>query len=130
MYELRKVMKPISDYDYLSWPLWEDKVMGLPEIKKLKMCGVSVVADLLTSSWEVLSKVTIEQTRNINLNFLEYMAIKQCITRFIKNAKKDRLNIGPYRPYMLNLAFSQKKDVKTYIRKQVNMGKSYWMRFH
>ena len=43
--------------------------MGLPEIKKLKVCGVNVVADLLTSSWEVLSKATIEQTRNINLNF-------------------------------------------------------------
>ena len=88
MYELRKIMKPTSDYDYLSWPLGDDKVMGLPDIKKLKVCGVSVVADLLTSSWKVLSKATIEQTRNINLNFLEYMAIKQCITRFIKNAKR------------------------------------------
>ena len=82
--------------------------MGLPEIKKLKMCGVSVVADLLTSSWEVLSKATIEQTRNININFLEYMAIKQCITRFIKNAKKDRLNIGPYRPYVKSCIFTKK----------------------
>ena len=109
MYDLRKIMKPITDYDYLSWPVWDDKLVGLPDINKLKVCGVNVVADLLNSSWEVLSKATIEQTRNVNLNFLDYMAIKQCITRFIKNAKKDRVNIGPYRPYMLNLAFSQKK---------------------
>ena len=109
MYDLRKIMKPITDYDYLSWPLWDDNLVRLPDINKLKVCGVNVVADLLNSSWEVLTKATIEQTRNVNLNFLEYMAIKQCITRFIKNAKKDRVNIGPYRPYMLNLAFSQKK---------------------
>ena len=94
------------------------------------MCGVNVVADLLNSTWEILFKETIEQTRNINLNFLEYMAIKQCLTSFIRNAKKDRLDIGPYRPYMLNLAFSQKKNVKSYTEKQVNMVRSYWMKFH
>ena len=40
-------MKPTSDHDYLTWPMWDDKVIRLPEIKKLKMCGVNVVADLL-----------------------------------------------------------------------------------
>ena len=59
------------------------------------MCGVNVVADLLNSTWEILSKETIEQTRNINLNLLEYMAIKQSVNSFIKNARKDRLNVGP-----------------------------------
>ena len=86
------------------------------------MCGVNVVADLLNSTWEILTKETIEQTRNINLNFLEYMAIKQSLTRFIKNARKDRLNVGPYRPYMLNLAFSQRKGCQDIYRKTGQYG--------
>ena len=122
MYDLRHIMKPTTDHDYLTWPIWHDKTLRLPEIKKkLKVRGGNVVAELLDSTWEVLPKETIEQARNVNLNFLEYTAIKQSLTRFIKNANKNRVNIGPYRPYMLNLAFSQKKDVKIYIRKQANM---------
>ena len=75
---------------------------------------MNVVADLLDSTWEVLSKETIEQTRNVILYFLEYMAIKQSLTGFIKNASKKRMNIGPYRPYMLNLAF-RKNGLPRYI---------------
>ena len=122
MYDLRKIMKPTSDRDYLTWPIWDDKVIRLPETKKFKMCGVNVVADLLKSTWEILSKETIEQTRNININFLEYMAIKQSWKCFIKNARKDRLNVGPYRPYMLNLTFSQKKGCQDIYRKTGQYG--------
>ena len=77
MYDLRKIMKPITDYDHLTWPIWHDKTIRLPEIRKLKVRGVSVVANLLDANWEVLSKETIEQTKNVNLSFLEYMTIKQ-----------------------------------------------------
>ena len=88
MYDLRHIMKPITDHDYLTWPSWHDKTLRLPEIKTLKVRGVNVVADLLDSTWEVLPKEIIEQSRNVNLNFLEYMAIKQSLTSFIKDANK------------------------------------------
>ena len=70
-------MKPITDYDYLTLPIWHDKMLRMPKIRKLEMCGVNVVADLLDTNWDILSKEIIEQTRYVNLNFLEYMAIKQ-----------------------------------------------------
>ena len=122
MYNLRMLMRPATDYDYLSWPIWHDHVIKLPEIKKLKKCSVHVVADLLDSSWEILGRGTIEQTRNITLNFLEYLAIKQSIKEFIKNASKKRVNMGPYIPYMLNLAFSQKKGCHDIYRKTGQYG--------
>ena len=43
MYDLRKIMKPIKDHDYLTWPIWHEKTLRLPEIRKLKVgsceCG-------------------------------------------------------------------------------------------
>ena len=71
MYDLRKIMKPITDHEYLTCSIWHGKTLRLPEIRKLKVLRVSVVADLLDSTSEVPSKETIEQTRNVNLNFLE-----------------------------------------------------------
>ena len=105
-----EVAQSIYDLRYIIKP-----TLRLPEIKKLKVRGVNVVADLLDSTCEVLPDETIEQCRNVNLNFLEYMAIKQSLTSFIKNANKNRVNIGPYRPYMLNLAFHRKRDARIYI---------------
>ena len=49
-----------------------------------------------------MSKEDIERTKGVNLNFLEYLSIKQSIKQFIRNADKRRVNVGPYRPYMLN----------------------------
>ena len=69
---------------------------------------LSMVSDLLGITWEIMSKEEIERTRGVNLNFLEYLSIEQSIKEFIKNADKKRVNVGPYRPYMLTLVFSQK----------------------
>ena len=33
--DLRVGRIPVVDLDYLSWPLWQDQVINLPEIKKL-----------------------------------------------------------------------------------------------
>ena len=48
-----------------------------------------MVADLLDRSWEIMTKEEIERSKNVTLNFLEYMSIKQSIKGFIKNAKKQ-----------------------------------------
>ena len=50
MYYLRHIMKPTTDY--LTWPIWHDKTLRLPEIKRLKVRGVNVVVDLLDSTWK------------------------------------------------------------------------------
>ena len=77
MYDLRMFRGPVTDHDYLSWPLWQDQVIKLSDINKLKKCNVCMVSDLLDLSWKRLPKVEVEQTRNVTLNFLEYLAIKQ-----------------------------------------------------
>ena len=39
--DLRLGRRPVVDLDYLSWPLWHDQVINLPEIeKKLQKCNV------------------------------------------------------------------------------------------
>ena len=88
-----------------------------------------MVSDLLGTAWEILYKEEIEQTRCVNLNFLKYLSIKQSIKEFINNADKKRVNVGPNRPYMLNLAFSQKRYARTYIEKQVSMESKYFKKF-
>ena len=81
---------------------------------------MSIVADILGNNWEIMTKIEIERTRGIN--FLEYMSIKQSVKSFIKNADKQRVNIGPYRPYLLNIVFSQKKGCQDIYRKTGNYG--------
>ena len=36
LYDLRMFRGPVTDYDYLSWSLWQDQVINLPDINKLK----------------------------------------------------------------------------------------------
>ena len=110
--DLRNGIKPITDLDYLSWLLWYDQTINLPIIKKLQRKNVCLVSDLLGLTWEIMTKEELERTKGINLNFLEYMAIKQSVKRFIVNAEKKRVNIGPYRPLLLNIVFSQKRVSK------------------
>ena len=81
-----------------------------------------MVADLLDRSWEIMTKEEIERTKDVYLNFLEYMSIKQSIKGFIKNAKKQIENIGPYRPYLLNIVFSEKKGCQHIYRKTGQYG--------
>ena len=81
-----------------------------------------MVSDLLGINWEIMAKDEIEMTRGANLNFLEYLSIKQSFKRFIKNADKHRVNIGPYRPYLLNIVFSQKKGCQDIYRKTGHYG--------
>ena len=81
-----------------------------------------MVSDLLDISWEIMTKEEIERTKGVNLNFLEYLSIKQSIRQFIRNADKRRVNLGPYRPYMLNLVFSQKKGCQDIYRKTGQYG--------
>ena len=69
-----------------------------------------------------MSKEEIERTKGVNLNLLEYMSINQSIKRFIDNADKQRINIGPYRPYLLNIVFSQKKGYQDIYRKTGHYG--------
>ena len=112
--DLRNGTRPITDLVYLSWPIWYDQIIKLPIIKKLQRKNVCLVSDLLGITWEILTKDEIERTRGINLNFLEFMAIKQSVKRFISNAEKKRVNIGPYRPFLLNIVFSQKRCQNMY----------------
>ena len=89
-----------------------------------------MVSDLIGITWEIMSKEEIERTKGVNLNLLEYMSIKQSIKRFINNADKQRVNIGPYRPFLLNIVFSQKRDVKTYTEKQAIMEVNLYKKYH
>ena len=119
---LREYTKPKTDLDYLCWPLWHDPYIKLPLLQKLMNKNVSIVADILGINWEIMTKIEIERTRGINLNFLEYMSIKQSVKSFIKNADKQRVDIGPYRPHLLNIVFSQKKGCQDIYRKTGNYG--------
>ena len=85
--------------------------------------------DLLDITWEIMTKEEIERTKSVNLNFLEYLSIKQSIKQFIRNADKRRVNLGPYRPYMLNLVFSQKRDVRIFIEKPGNMELKFFLKY-
>ena len=120
--DLRSVLTPITDQDYLCWPLWYDQTLKLPIIKKLQKKNVYMIADLLDRSWEIMTKEEIERSKNVTLNFLEYMSIKQSIKDFIKNAKKQIENTGPYRPYLLNIVFSEKKGCQNLYRKTGQYG--------
>ena len=107
--------------------LWHDDVIKLPVIKKLQKDNVCLVSDLIGITWEIMSKEEIQRARGVDLN-LEYLSIKQGIKEFIKNAEK-RVNIGPYRPYMLKIVFSQRRDVKTYIERQANMESKFYKKY-
>ena len=74
-----------------------------------------MVSDLLEIDWEIMSKEKIERTKGVTLNFLEYMSINHSIKRFISNTEKNRVNIGPYRPYLLNIVFSPKRRLSRYL---------------
>ena len=87
MYDLRSRVLPIADFEYLSWPLWYDK-----------------------------SKQEIEETRGISLDFVEYMALKTGVSRFIKNVEKISFIVRPRRPEMLNLMYPTEK-MSGYIQK-------------
>ena len=106
---LRAEIRPMKDLDYLCWPLWYDQNLNLPLIKKLQKKNVDMVSDILGEFWDIMTKEEIERTKGINLNFLEYMAIHHSVSRFISNAEKHSPNIGPYRPILLNVVFSQQK---------------------
>ena len=84
-----------------------------------------MVADVLDQTWNILSKQEIEERTGVNLNFSEYMALKQGESQFIKNASKETLNSGPHRPEMLNLVLSPKKCVKIYTENLVNFRSKY-----
>ena len=84
---LREYSKPKTDLDYLCWPLWYDQYIKLPLLQKLKKKNVCIVADLLGINWEIMTKVEIERSRGVNLNFLEYLSIKQSVKRFIKKCR-------------------------------------------
>ena len=75
--DLRKELRPLTDLDYLCWPLWYDHVIRLPIIKKLQRNNVCMVSDLLEIDWEIMSKEKIERTKGVTLNFLEYMSINR-----------------------------------------------------
>ena len=63
--DLRKELRPLTDLDYLCWPLWYDHVIRLPIIKKLQRNNVCMVSDLLEIDWEIMSKEKIERTEKI-----------------------------------------------------------------
>ena len=50
------------------------------------------------------------------------MSINQSVKRFIANADKQRINIGPYRPVLLNVFFSQQKGCQNICRKTGHYG--------
>ena len=50
-----------------------------------------MVADLIGLNWEIMSKEEIEISKRVNLNFLEYLSIKQSIKEFIKMQQKKDL---------------------------------------
>ena len=63
-------------------------------------------SDLLDPILGILSTEDIEKMRGIELNSLEYMAIKTRVTKCIQNANKTTLRMGSHRPEMLNLVFT------------------------
>ena len=86
--DLRKELRPLTDLDFLCWPLWYDPIIRLPIIKILQRNNVCMVSDLLEIDWEIMSKEIIERTKGVTLTFLEYMSINHSIKRFISNAEK------------------------------------------
>ena len=119
---LRAEIRPTKDLDYLCWPLWFDQNLNLPLIQKLQNKNVNMISDVMGEFWNIMAKEEIEETRGINLNFLEYMAIHHSISRFILNAKKNLPNIGPFRPILLNTVFSQQKGCQNIYRKTGQYG--------
>ena len=119
---LRAEIRPTKDLDYLCWPLWFDQNLNLPLIKKLQNKNVNMISDVLGEFWNIMSKEEIERTRGINLNFLEYMAIHHSVSRFISNAEKNLPNIGPFRPILLSIVFSQQKGCQNIYRKTGHYG--------
>ena len=111
MYDLRKTIKPSWDYEFLSWPLWHDNIQ-IPKIRVLANRNVVMVADVLDQEWNVLQKQALKEKTHTRLNFLKYMAINRGTTKFIKNAVKETVNVGPHRPAMLNLVFTQQKECR------------------
>ena len=43
--DLRNGIRPITDLDYLSWPLWYDQTINLPIIKELQRKNVCLVSE-------------------------------------------------------------------------------------
>ena len=119
---LRAEIRPMKDLDYLCWPLWYDQNLNLPLIKKLQKKNVDMVSDILGEFWDIMTKEEIERTKGINLNSLEYMAINHSVSRFISNAENNAPNIGPYRPMLLNVVFSQQKGCQNIYRKTGQYG--------
>ena len=54
MYDLRIKIKPIADYDFLSWPVWYDDLI---KIKGLNKYDVRMVADLLDPIWNMIKEI-------------------------------------------------------------------------
>ena len=79
-----------------------------------------MVSDILGITWEILTKKELERTKGIT--FLKYMAINQSVKRFISNADKQSINIGPYRPVLLNVVFLQQKGCQNIYRKTGHYG--------
>ena len=119
---LRAEIRPTRDLDYLCWPLWFDQNVNLPLIQKLQKKNVNMISDVMGEFWNIMAKEVIEETKGINLNFLEYMAIHHSVSRFIQNAEKNLLNIGPFRPILLNTVFSQQKGCQNIYRKTGQYG--------
>ena len=100
---------PVHDIEFLSWPLLHDSILKILTIKSLQQKNIFMVSDLLDPVWNIQTKEEIEQNNYVTLNFLEYLAIQQGISKYIKDAKMTTRNLKPNRPEMLNLIFSQKK---------------------
>ena len=62
--------------------MWIDNEAEMPLIQS-KNKNEIMVADFLDEKWNILQKDVMELTINIRLDFLEYMSIKQGMTKFI-----------------------------------------------
>ena len=56
MFDLRSKVLSRNDNKFLSWPFWEDDLLKIPRIAKLEKGNITMVSDVLNTTWDILSK--------------------------------------------------------------------------
>ena len=55
MFDLRSKVLPRNDNEFLSWPFWEDDSLKIPRIAKLEKGNITMVSDVLNTTWDILT---------------------------------------------------------------------------
>jgi hypothetical protein len=112
--------KCLNSIEILETPLWYN-----PQIssntwfnKKLYRLGLIVVRDILDENANLLNLNQLKLRFDIsNMHFLEYLQLKNCVTKFLKNQNYTPVNdiIFPVIPSHIKIACTKTKDIHTFL---------------